>query len=108
MFEFLEVLPDKVLALSSSEPSRPVELPVEVQLETRVQDVTARIEQAKFTGKGDKAKVINLYKKYVSDIATVLQKTFALASMKEQSQNCLLYTSPSPRDRQKSRMPSSA
>ena len=29
-------------------------------------------------------------------------------SRKERSQNCLLYTSPSPRDRQKSRMPSSA
>lgn len=85
MLEFLKVLPDKVLALSSSEPSRPVELPVEVQLETRVQDVTARIQQAKFTGKGDKDTVINLYKKYVSDIATALQKTFALASMKEQS-----------------------
>ena len=27
---------------------------------------------------------------------------------KKQSYNCLLYTSPSPRDRQKSRMPSSA
>ena len=26
----------------------------------------------------------------------------------EESKNCLLYTSPSPRDRQKSRMPSSA
>ena len=30
------------------------------------------------------------------------------AVKKEQNQNCLLYTSPSPRDRQKSRMPSSA
>ena len=31
-----------------------------------------------------------------------------LAEMLEEFQNCLLYTSPSPRDRQKSRMPSSA
>ena len=30
------------------------------------------------------------------------------ASMEDMSMNCLLYTSPSPRDRQKSRMPSSA
>ena len=30
------------------------------------------------------------------------------ASIEEFSKNCLLYTSPSPRDRQKSRMPSSA
>ena len=31
-----------------------------------------------------------------------------LETIKEQSKTCLLYTSPSPRDRQKSRMPSSA
>ena len=33
---------------------------------------------------------------------------FAFEKMKEHAYNCLLYTSPSPRDRQKSRMPSSA
>ena len=32
----------------------------------------------------------------------------ALADMQEQARNCLLYTSPSPRDRTRSRMPSSA
>ena len=32
----------------------------------------------------------------------------ATAAMADQSYTCLLYTSPSPRDRQKSRMPSSA
>jgi len=32
----------------------------------------------------------------------------ALADIWERAQACLLYTSPSPRDRQKSRMPSSA
>src|SRR5678809_1595935 len=31
-----------------------------------------------------------------------------LAVLRDQVRNCLLYTSPSPRDRQKSRMPSSA
>ena len=31
-----------------------------------------------------------------------------LNHIKNESENCLLYTSPSPRDRQKSRMPSSA
>ena len=35
-------------------------------------------------------------------------KRTRLAEYKEQSRGCLLYTSPSPRDRQKSRMPSSA
>ena len=33
---------------------------------------------------------------------------FGGASITEESNTCLLYTSPSPRDRQKSRMPSSA
>ena len=40
-----------------------------------------------------------------------LEATRALVKMleeREQDNNCLLYTSPSPRDRQKSRMPSSA
>ena len=42
------------------------------------------------------------------------QKTFELETMRERQRklyldtDCLLYTSPSPRDRQKSRMPSSA
>ena len=31
-----------------------------------------------------------------------------LVSLEDWSEGCLLYTSPSPRDRQKSRMPSSA
>eukprot|EP01017_Pseudomicrothorax_dubius_P034703 TRINITY_DN4784_c0_g1_i1.p1 TRINITY_DN4784_c0_g1~~TRINITY_DN4784_c0_g1_i1.p1 ORF type:complete len:176 (+),score=26.85 TRINITY_DN4784_c0_g1_i1:64-591(+) len=35
-------------------------------------------------------------------------KEFALQNMRELAISCLLYTSPSPRDRQKSRMPSSA
>ena len=35
-------------------------------------------------------------------------RRFALSIGMAKSRNCLLYTSPSPRDRQKSRMPSSA
>ena len=38
------------------------------------------------------------------DLKTVQTKNFTYSLIK----NCLLYTSPSPRDRQKSRMPSSA
>ena len=36
------------------------------------------------------------------------QKVFYTTPLKALSNHCLLYTSPSPRDRQKSRMPSSA
>ena len=60
MWEALEALPPKVLALSSNEPSKPIELPADESLETRVDDVTARIQQATFTGKGDRAVVQRL------------------------------------------------
>ena len=36
------------------------------------------------------------------------RKIFDEASLEDLTNSCLLYTSPSPRDRQKSRMPSSA
>ena len=36
------------------------------------------------------------------------QRRRMVAEAREQYEDCLLYTSPSPRDRQKSRMPSSA
>ena len=39
---------------------------------------------------------------------SVVELKSEIERMREQIQNCLLYTSPSPRDRQKSRMPSSA
>ena len=38
----------------------------------------------------------------------LLEETARLEQLKAQNDDCLLYTSPSPRDRQKSRMPSSA
>ena len=43
---------------------------------------------------------------YVRNITNIDDKIIAAA--KQQNTTCLLYTSPSPRDRQKSRMPSSA
>ena len=38
----------------------------------------------------------------------LINKAVALSGLPKQEYCCLLYTSPSPRDRQKSRMPSSA
>ena len=46
----LEVLPPKMLALSSSAPTTVVKLP-ESGLETRVEEVASRITEATFTGK---------------------------------------------------------
>ena len=40
--------------------------------------------------------------------AAVIKKLLESAIANAENNNCLLYTSPSPRDRQKSRMPSSA
>ena len=96
MWEALEALPPKVLALSSSEPCKPVELPAEESLETRVDDVTARIQQATFTGKGgDKERVIAMYKDYVARIATALQKTLALAAVENAPKEEVLMPMPS-------------
>ena len=70
-------------------------------------------------------KMLNLYDRVLDNIAATFEKELAEKAMIEekinlikslrwlgatvdQLMNCLLYTSPSPRDRQKSRMPSSA
>ena len=71
----LDTLKPKMLALHSREPTVPI---VELQSES-VEDLVARIQRAVFTGKGDKDTVIQLYKDYVSRIATALQKTLALS-----------------------------
>ena len=42
------------------------------------------------------------------DVPGAVELTYAAKRIHEQEEPCLLYTSPSPRDRQKSRMPSSA
>ena len=42
------------------------------------------------------------------DVAKLLGRLLAATQTPQAAQRCLLYTSPSPRDRQKSRMPSSA
>ena len=75
----LEILPRKMLALRSDSPLEPVDL-TGGQLETRVAEVTASIERATFTGKGDKPKVVGMYKEYVGRIAGVLQSALALTS----------------------------
>ena len=48
----------------------------------------------------------DILKEAIADAKTV--KETAIANAKAALEDCLLYTSPSPRDRQKSRMPSSA
>ena len=69
----LDKLPPKMLQLRSGCPLETVDLSAG-RLETRVDDVVASIERATFTGKGDKAMVVGLYKKYVDRIAGALQR----------------------------------
>ena len=49
-----------------------------------------------------------LGEKYVPEPLSLSQNTIELCALVSLCVACLLYTSPSPRDRQKSRMPSSA
>ncbi|KOO53176.1 hypothetical protein Ctob_014035, partial [Chrysochromulina tobinii] len=69
----LDKLPPKMLQLRSGCPLGTVDLSAG-RLETRVDEVVARIERATFTGKGDKAIVVGLYMKYVDRIAGALQR----------------------------------
>ena len=81
----LEALPPKMLCLSSDAPTTEVEMHGGALL-TRVEEVTQLIESATFTGKGDKPKVVALYKEYVTRIATTLQATLTVSTATEEVQ----------------------
>ena len=53
-------------------------------------------------------KLFYLVNEGIFDANEILAVTFTNKAAKEMGDSCLLYTSPSPRDRQKTRMPSSA
>ena len=73
----LDKLPPKLLSLASGRAPEPVELS-HSDVWQRMQQVTESIEQATFTGKGDKRVVPALYKSYVERVATALTSTLAL------------------------------
>ena len=52
--------------------------------------------------------VIDNYDSFVYNLVHYLAQLGAEPTVRRNDEICLLYTSPSPRDRQKSRMPSSA
>ena len=72
--------PAKLYELKSDAPAVAVQIESIADLDTRVQHVVLQIQRATFTGAGDKEKVPALYKNYVSQIATSLQKALAFAS----------------------------
>ena len=60
------------------------------------------------TGSLDKAVIEEVRKEGLPEFLSSAWKGIAASESPAQYRDCLLYTSPSPRDRQKSRMPSSA
>ena len=70
--EHLDQLQPKVFALGSDVDATPVEVEVS---ELNVDFDIERINQSKFTSKGDKPKVISLYKEYVHNTVSALEKT---------------------------------
>ena len=65
----LDKLPPKLISLASGRAPEPVELS-HSDVWQRMQQVTESIEQAAFTGKGDKETVPALYKSYVEGVVT--------------------------------------
>ena len=64
-----------MLALTGDRLLVPVDLAVDINLDTRVERVAQRIHAATFTVKGDKPMVVGLYREYVARIATALAST---------------------------------
>ena len=59
-------------------------------------------------GDGGVGSIVNQINEINANIAAISQAMQSSADIEAQYRNCLLYTSPSPRDRTRSRMPSSA
>ena len=74
----LETLPPKQIRISSDAPAEGVDSGVSA-LDTRVDDVVARILHSSITSGSDREKVPRMYKDYVTRIADMLQKTLAFA-----------------------------
>ena len=73
----LKLLNPKMYALDSATPPVPVVAnPDEINMEAQVK----RINESKFTSKGDHPKVVQLYQDYVSTLAETLQDTLALVA----------------------------
>ena len=82
----LDKLQPKVFALSSDADATPIEVKA---IELDVAADIERINQSKFTSKGDKPKVISLYKEYVHNTVGALQKTLGSLQSTEGTQVAL-------------------
>ena len=73
-------LPPKLLSLATGKQTEEVQLQLEsTELQGRIDQVIARVGNAKFTATNEEHVVPALYKSYVEKIASTLQDTLALA-----------------------------
>ena len=79
MRDQLDKLPPKMILISSNKPEEQVNFSND-GLDTRVDDVVARILNSKFTSGSDRDKVPRMYKAYVARIAEMLQTTLSFAT----------------------------
>ena len=82
MEALLNSLPPKLLSLSAERAAEPVAWEAHAG-GRHVEHAVRCIEDATFTGKGDKPKVVVLYKEYVSRTVSALARTLALASTED-------------------------
>ena len=80
MEALLNSLPPKLLSLSAERSAEPVAWDAHADSGRHVEHAVRCIEDATFTGKGDKPKVVQLYKDYVGKTVNALQHTLALGS----------------------------
>ena len=98
----LDKLPPKMLSLASGRAPEPVEVS-HSDVWHRVEQVIENIQQATFTGKGDKEVVPELYRSYVQRVATLLVSTLALQTTLESGAEVPRGSSPKPGDRNPAR-----
>lgn len=79
MKAIVDRLPPKVIIIAGGVASEEVALPTSSKPGGHVKAAYSRLQAAKFTGKGDRESVQNLYTSYVERIASSLQKTLAFA-----------------------------
>ena len=80
MQALLNSLPPKLLSLSAERSAEPVAWDAHADGGRHVEHAVRCIEDATFTGKGDKPMVVQLYKNYVGKIVDALQHTLALGA----------------------------
>jgi hypothetical protein len=90
----LDKLQPKVFALSSDADATPIEVKA---IELDVAADIERINQSKFTSKGDKPKVISLYKEYVHSTVGALEKTLGSLQMLTSHSEMVALAEPQPR-----------